>query len=80
MVLDDLLSQIANGECSEVFACGTAAIVSPIGLLADRGQKEYVPLRVDAVAAQLRESLLAIQERRAADPFGWTQDVGPLAL
>ena len=80
MVLDDLLAQIENGECTEVFACGTAAIVSPIGLLADRGQKEYVPLRVDAVAAQMRESLLAIQERRTADPFGWTQDVAPLSF
>ena len=80
MALDDLLAQIVSGECTEVFACGTAAIVSPIGLLADRGQKEYVPLRVDAVAAQLRESLLAIQERRAPDPFGWTREVAPLAL
>ncbi len=80
MVLDELLSQIVSGECTEVFACGTAAIVSPIGLLADRDQKEYVPIRVDSVAAQLREALLAIQERRAPDPFGWTRDVAPLAL
>ncbi len=78
MVLDELLAQIVSGECTEVFACGTAAIVSPIGLLADRDQREYVPVRVDAVAAQLREALLAIQERRAPDPFGWTRDVAPL--
>jgi|SRR5271165_1031770 len=30
---------------------------------------------VDAVAAQLRDALLAIQERRAPDPFGWTREV-----
>jgi branched-chain amino acid aminotransferase len=80
MVLDELLAQIVSGECTEVFACGTAAILSPIGLLSDRDRKDYVPVRVDAVAAQLREALLAIQERRAPDPFGWTQDVAPLAL
>jgi branched-chain amino acid aminotransferase len=80
MVLDELLAQIVSGECTEVFACGTAAILSPIGFLSDRDGKDYVPVRVDAVAAQLREALLAIQERRAPDPFGWTQDVAPLAL
>jgi branched-chain amino acid aminotransferase len=79
IVLDELLAQIASGECSEVFACGTAAILSPIGLLSDRNGREYVPARVDSVAAQLREALLAIQERRAPDLFGWTRDVKPLA-
>ncbi len=80
MALDELLAQIVSGECSEVFACGTAAIVSPIGLLVDRDRREYVPMRVDSVAAQLREALLAIQERRAPDPFGWTRDVAPLTF
>ena len=79
MAVDELLAQIRSGECSEVFACGTAAILSPIGLLADR-DREYVPGRIDVVAAQLRESLLAIQERCAADPFGWTREVVPLAV
>jgi branched-chain amino acid aminotransferase len=75
MVLDDLLAQIVSGECTEVFACGTAAILSPIGQLTDRNGREYLPTRVDGVAAQLREALLAIQERRAPDPFGWTRNV-----
>jgi len=74
MPLDEMLMQIRSGVCSEVFACGTGAIVSPIALLADRDQ-DYVPRRIDAVAAQLREALLAIQERRAPDPFGWTREV-----
>ena len=30
---------------------------------------------VDRVGAERREALLAIQERRAPDPFGWTRDV-----
>jgi branched-chain amino acid aminotransferase len=75
MPLDELLRQIGSGDCSELFACGTAAIVSPIALLVDRDNQEYVPKRIDAVAAILRESLLAIQERRAPDLFGWTRDV-----
>ena len=80
MAIEELLAQIVSGECSEVFACGTAAIVSPIGMLTDRDQRQYVPNRVDGVSAQLREALLAIQERRAPDPFGWTREVAPLSV
>lgn len=75
MPIDELLAQIRTGECSELFACGTAAIVSPIELLADRDGQEHVPSSTNVVAAQLREALLAIQERRAPDPFAWTQAV-----
>lgn len=80
MVLDELLVQIGSGACTEVFACGTAAIVSPIGLLTDKDRREYVPAQIDAVAAKLREALLSIQERRAPDPFGWTRDVAPIRI
>jgi branched-chain amino acid aminotransferase len=80
MAVDEFLGQIASGECSEVFACGTAAIVSPISLLSDKGGREYVPAQLDVVAAALREALLAIQERRAPDPFGWTRDVMTLSV
>jgi branched-chain amino acid aminotransferase len=80
MPLQEVLAQIRSGECSEVFACGTGAIVSPIGLLADGDGEEYVPRHIDCVAAQLREALLAIQERRAPDPFGWTREVPPSDL
>ena len=88
MAIDELLTQVGSGRCSELFACGTAAIVSPIEVLSERRtaaagdehgrQGEYVPKDVDVVAARLREALLAIQERRAPDPFEWTRDVAPL--
>jgi branched-chain amino acid aminotransferase len=88
MAIDELLTQIESGRCSELFACGTAAIVSPIEVLAecrpaatedDHGPpREYAPKNVNVVAARLREALLAIQERRAPDIFGWTRDVAPL--
>jgi branched-subunit amino acid aminotransferase/4-amino-4-deoxychorismate lyase len=62
---------VATPTCAadriEVFACGTAAIVSPIALLVDRDNREFVPDRVDIVVAQPREAFLAIQERLAPD-------------
>jgi branched-chain amino acid aminotransferase len=77
MPIDELLRQLTSGACSEMFACGTAAIVSPIAVLADRDGVEYVPGRIDGVAAELREALLSIQERRAPDLFGWVREVAP---
>ena len=75
MAIDELLEQVRRGECSEIFACGTAAIVSPIELLMDKDGQDYVPTAVNVVAAQLKESLLAIQERRSADLFRWTHSM-----
>jgi len=72
MDIDELLRQINSGQCSEIFACGTAAIIMPICALAD-SDKRYEPKQTNVVASRLREALLAIQERRAPDPFNWTR-------
>lgn len=72
MPVDDLLASIASGACSEAFASGTAAVVSPISVVADSDGTEYrLPQDPGPVAARLREELLAIQEGRSEDPFGW---------
>jgi branched-chain amino acid aminotransferase len=79
MPIDDLLRQLSSGECSEVFACGTAAIVCPISVIGDADGRQYRPAALDKEARVLRDRLLAIQERRAPDPYGWTREVTPLA-
>jgi branched-chain amino acid aminotransferase len=78
MAIAELLRQLSSAECSEVFACGTAAIVCPISVIGDTDGREYRPAVIDGRARVLRERLLAIQERRAPDPYGWTSDVIPL--
>jgi branched-chain amino acid aminotransferase len=78
MPIGDLLEQLASGECSEVFACGTAAIVCPISVMGDADGREYRPAVVDKEAKILRERLLAIQERRVPDPYGWITEVAPV--
>jgi branched-chain amino acid aminotransferase len=75
MPIDELLEQIASRRCSEIFACGTAAIVMPIAALAEADERSYRPVQTGEVASRLRAELLAIQERRAPDPFGWTREV-----
>ena len=49
----------------------------PIAVLAESDGREYKLRQTDVVAKRLREALLAIQERRAPDPFGWTRELAP---
>jgi hypothetical protein len=49
-------------------------------VLADGDRRSYVPRQLDVVAARLREALLAIQERRAPDVFGWTRECAALSV
>jgi branched-chain amino acid aminotransferase len=76
IAIDEVIDGIVDGHCTEVFACGTAAIVSPIAALSESDGRDHRPAQVDVAAKRLREALLAIQERRAPDPFGWTREVG----
>jgi branched-chain amino acid aminotransferase len=70
IVIDRVLDGIRSGEVSESFACGTAAVICPIGEFRYRG--ELYRLSGEApMAAQLRERLVAIQEARAEDRYGW---------
>ena len=78
IAIDEIIDGIRSGACTEVFACGTAAIVSPIESLWESDGRHHSPPIVDGVAKRLRESLLAIQERRAPDPFGWTKEIAAI--
>ena len=73
--IQEVLTGIQSGAVSEIFACGTAAIVSPVSVIADADGTNYAVNKVDDLAATLRQSLLAIQEQREADPFSWTEKV-----
>ena len=66
----------ADGSVAEVFACGTAAVLTPVGRLAG------VDLDVtigDGSAGELtmaiRKELTDIQYGRAEDPYGWMRRV-----
>ena len=75
IAIQEVLNGIETGAVSEIFACGTAAIVSPVSVIADADGSTYNVANVDQLAAELRQSLLAIQEGREADPFSWTSTV-----
>jgi branched-chain amino acid aminotransferase len=67
----------AAGTLREVFACGTAAVLTPIGQVRWSGG-EFAVAGGDPgpVTMALRQQLVDIQRGRAADPFGWMHRVG----
>ncbi len=66
----------ADGSIAEVFACGTAAVVTPVGTVkhAD-GSFEVADGQPGAVTLKVREALLGIQHGTAPDPHGWMRPV-----
>ena len=69
--IDEWRDGVASGEITEIFACGTAAVVTPVGeLLWDGGSVATEP---GPVTTELRKTLVDIQFGRAADTFGWTR-------
>lgn len=62
--IDNLLDLIQKGQCTEAFACGTAAIVTPIQAFYDPEQSQEIPLKFPngSITSKLKKALLNIQE------------------
>jgi len=67
--LTGLLEGIRSGAITEVFACGTAAVVVPLGRL--KGEGFDVELGGHEVTSEIHAQLTAIQNGTAPDPYGW---------
>jgi branched-chain amino acid aminotransferase len=69
---DDWQRGNASGELTEVFACGTAAVITPVGhVKSAAGDWTVGDGRPGPITMQLRKALLDLQTGRAADPHGW---------
>jgi len=72
ILLTELQAGITDGSVAEVFACGTAAVVTPIGRLAGRSFNLTVADGgAGAVTSRVRGELTDIQYGRATDRHGW---------
>ncbi len=65
-----------DGSISEVFACGTAAVIAPVGQ-ARSGSGDWTvgDGAAGPVTMRLRETLLDLQYGRRPDPHGWMRPV-----
>jgi branched-chain amino acid aminotransferase len=74
--IDEWREGIASGEITEVFACGTAAVITPVGRLVWDGGEAASPPGPDGaptgeVTMRLRQALVDIQYGRVPDTHGW---------
>lgn len=74
--IDQWRTDAASGRLREAFACGTAAVVTPIGTVRDRnGEFTIGEGGAGPVTAALLTALVDIQRGRAPDAHGWVHEV-----
>ncbi|WP_405661567.1 branched-chain amino acid aminotransferase [Streptomyces sp. RK9] len=75
--IDQWQADTANGTLTEVFACGTAAVITPVGTVKSaRGEWTQGDGTPGEVTMKLRDALLDVQRGVAADPHGWMHRLG----
>lgn len=74
--LDQWRADAASGALVECFACGTAAVVTPVGKVADSAGEFLIGSGGPGqVTQRLRQRLVAIQRGEAPDPHGWVHRI-----
>lgn len=69
-------ADVESGALTEVFACGTAAVITPVGhVKSDKGAFSINNGQTGPIAERLRGALLDIQHGHAPDPHGWMHRV-----
>ena len=70
--IDEWQDGAASGKIREVFACGTAAVITPVASLKWKdGEVQVADGNGGPTTAAVRSALLDVQYGRAADPHGW---------
>ena len=74
--IDQWRDGVKSGEITEIFACGTAAVISAVGAAKSaQGTWQTGDGKPGAITNEIRAALLAIQHRTAADKHGWNKRV-----
>jgi len=74
--INQVLTDIKRGQITEVFGCGTAAVISPIGMLSFKG-REYVVNnnKTGVVSKRIYDEIAGIQYGNREDRFGWIEPI-----
>jgi len=74
--IDDWRDGVTSGEITEIFACGTAAVVSAVGAAkSEFGTWTTGDGKPGPITMQIRETLLGIQHGTIEDKHGWNVKV-----
>jgi len=74
--IHDVVAAHAKGALEEVFGTGTAAVISPVGELAYKGQRMLINGgKIGPTTQKLYDAIVGIQYASAPDTRGWTVEV-----
>ena len=72
ITLDEVREALQSGEITEVFACGTAAVVTPVGLFKSREEEILIGNNEPgALTVAMRDELTGIQYGSVEDRYNW---------
>jgi len=73
---DELMEAAANGTLNEAFGSGTAAVISPVGVLHAKGRDLVINNNeMGKITSFLYDKITGIQYGKLADEFGWVVKV-----
>ncbi|MBQ1352844.1 MAG: branched-chain amino acid aminotransferase [Firmicutes bacterium] len=74
--IDEIVEAYKKGQFEEMFASGTAAVISPVGELRYKGDNMIINGGgIGPVAQELYDTIYGIQTGKVADEMGWTVEV-----
>ncbi|MBI2198175.1 MAG: branched-chain amino acid aminotransferase [Candidatus Rokubacteria bacterium] len=74
--IDEVMAAHRAGTLAEVWGTGTAAVISPVGELAYKGEELVINGRkIGPLTQRLYDAIVGIQYGQAPDPHGWTLEV-----
>jgi len=76
LAIDEIFKAAEDGSLTEVFGCGTAAVIAPIKeFLMGEKSVQVADGNTGPFAQKLYENLTGIQFGKIPDPFGWSYEV-----
>lgn len=74
ITIDEVVEAYDNGKLEEIFAVGTAAVVSPVGEVFYKGKVMTInDFKNGEITQKVYDTLTGIQWGRVKDEFNWTQ-------
>jgi branched-chain amino acid aminotransferase len=74
--IDEVVAAARSGALREVWGTGTAAVISPVGELAFKGERIVINEgRIGELTRRLYQAIVDIQYARVPDTRGWTVEV-----
>ncbi|MFH0902050.1 MAG: aminotransferase class IV, partial [Pseudomonadota bacterium] len=74
--IEEVMETARTGELKEIFGTGTAAVVSPVGVLSYKGKEVIVGRnRTGDLSLRLYTYLTRLQHGEEDDPFGWVERI-----